>query len=208
MQGIYNWFGLLPSKAPSLNQMASPTAQSQQPPVTLPPQSHPRPLRREGAQYFLSAAEEALEAAMMRSSSPVEESALGKRVREGDESIDHDGSEPDAEPASSQQQQVQPSLGNVISSTLRYAARKKLRPEQRDEVEAFLSVRHSYFLWKIRLFSSTCIGYGTRPPGQVICLHPLNRKQGGCFPIGYTAVSIIRRTQGARDQLSRPEFID
>ena len=120
--------------------MASPTAQSQQPPVTLPPQSHPRPLRREGAQYFLSAAEEALEAAMMRSSSPVEESPLGKRVREGDDSIDHNGSEPDEEPASSQQQQIQPSLSNVIASTLRYASRKKLRPEQRDEVEAFLSV--------------------------------------------------------------------
>lgn len=148
MQGIYNWFGLLPSKAPSLNpskapslnQMASSTPQSQ-PPPTAPPQPHySRPLQREGAQFFSSAAEEAIEAAMMRSSSPLEESPLGKRAREGDDSIDHEGSEPDEDPASSQHQQIQPSLSNVIASTLRYASRKKLRPEQRDEVEAFLSV--------------------------------------------------------------------
>ncbi len=94
---------------------------------------------------FSSAAEEAIEAAMMRSSSPLEESPLGKRAREEDDSIDQEGSEPDEEPASPQHQQIQPSLSNVIASTLRYASRKKLRPEQRDEVEAFLSVsyRHS-----------------------------------------------------------------
>ena len=144
MQGVYIKRRLPPSNAPSLNRMSSSTLQSQQPPATLPqPPSYPRPLRREGAQFFSSAAEEAIEAAMMRSSSPLEESPLGKRVREGvDDSIDHESLEHDEEPASSQQQQIQPSLSNVIASTLRYASRKKLRPEQRDEVEAFLSVRH------------------------------------------------------------------
>ena len=86
-------------------------------------------------------AEQAIEDAMMRSSSPLEESPLGKRVREGDDLPDPDGSEPDEESPSSLPQ-IQPSLSNVIASTLRYASRKKLRPEQRDEVEVFLSVSH------------------------------------------------------------------
>ena len=99
-----------------------------------------RPLQREGAQYFLSAAEEALAEAMMRSSPPPEP-LLGKRVRDDDDPGDDDHStEPDEEWSSTTQLQPSiPSISNLTAATLRYAAKKKLRPDQRDEVEAFFS---------------------------------------------------------------------
>ena len=100
-----------------------------------------RPLQREDAQYFPSAAEEALEKAMMRSSPPPEP-LLGKRVRDDDHPGDdvHD-TEPDEEgsPTANPQPSI-PSMSNLTAATLRYATKKKLRPEQRDEVEAFFSV--------------------------------------------------------------------
>lgn len=84
-----------------------------------------------------------MEAVMNRSSSPgPEESALGKRAREGDDSGDQDDAEPDDErptPATTEPQSL-PSLSNITAATLRYASKKKLRPEQRDELEVFLSV--------------------------------------------------------------------
>ena len=100
-----------------------------------------RPLQREGAQYFLSAAEEALAEAMMRSSPPPEP-LLGKRVRDDDQPGDDDhASEADEEePSTTHIQPSIPSISNLTAMTLRYAAKKKLRPEQWDEVEAFLSV--------------------------------------------------------------------
>ena len=101
----------------------------------------PRPLRREGAQYFLSQAEQALEEAMMRSSPPPEP-LLGKRVRDDDQAGDDDHStEPDEEGSSTTHPQpLIPSMSNLTAATLRYASKKKLRADQRDEVEAFFSV--------------------------------------------------------------------
>lgn len=110
------------------------------------PQPTRRPLRREGAFYFPSAAERAMEAAMMRSSSPPVEPALGKRTRDEGGAEDNDSTGPgDGKPlpSAANAPQVQPSLSNVITATLQYAARKKLRPEQRNEVEVFLLVRLS-----------------------------------------------------------------
>ena len=102
-----------------------------------------RPLRREGAVILLSAAEQAMEDAMLRSSSPLPEPVLGKRTHQEDDSASADGddAEPgDTEPTSTAHQQVLPSIGNIAAATTRYAAKKKLRPEQRDELDAFLSV--------------------------------------------------------------------
>lgn len=98
-----------------------------------------RPLQRERAIIFLSAAEQAMEDAMMRSSS-TPEPVLGKRTRQGDGSADGNDTEPDDGPPSATQSQSSPSISNVAAATLRYVSKKKLRPEQRDEVDAFLLV--------------------------------------------------------------------
>ena len=140
--------------------MASSTSQS---PATLRQPRYARPLRGEGA----SAAEAAIEAAM-RSSSPMEEPCLGKRVRKEDDSlIDHNDSESDGDSGS-----LQPSL---IASTLHFASRKKLRPEQRDEVEAFLSVSHWRLLANALL--KNLLGYSAWSSGQTVCVYSVNRKQ-------------------------------
>jgi hypothetical protein len=102
------------------------------------PSSH-RPLRREGANIFLSPAEQAMEDAMMRSS-PTPEPVLGKRTRRVDGPTDGNDTEPDNESPSTTQPESLPSISNVAAATLRYAAKKKLRPEQRDEVDGFLLV--------------------------------------------------------------------
>ena len=100
-----------------------------------------RPLQREGARHFLSAAEQAMADAMMRSSPPPEP-VLGKRARQEDP-LDVD-TEPDEEPSSTTRPQPSSQcISNINAVTLRYASKKKLRPEQREEVEAFLLVSHS-----------------------------------------------------------------
>jgi hypothetical protein len=102
----------------------------------IPDNTHSRrPLQREGACYFLSAAEQAMEDAMLRSS-PLPETVLGKRTHD-DGNVD---TEPDEDLPSTLQQTLQPSVSNMADSTRRYALKKKLRPEQRDEVDAFLLV--------------------------------------------------------------------
>lgn len=100
----------------------------------------PRPLRREGAGYFSSAAEQALEEAMMRSS-PTPEMVLGKRTHDDHPGEDGGDTEPDEEGFSlPRPETMTPSMSNLAAATMRYASRKKLRPDQRDEIEAFLSV--------------------------------------------------------------------
>ena len=101
----------------------------------------PRPLRREGAQYFPSTAEQALEEAMMRSS-PIPEMVLGKRTHHDDQPGE-DGGDTESDEEGSllpHPQTTTPSISNLTAATMRYASRKKLRPDQRDEIEAFLSV--------------------------------------------------------------------
>lgn len=129
----------------SASLMASPPATTTAAAAAITPPSQPtrRPLRREGAMYLPSAAERAMEAAMLRSSSPPVEPTLGKRTREGGDSEDRSDSDADRERSAPLEETAlpsPPSLNNLIAATLRYASKKKLRPEQRDEIEAFLSV--------------------------------------------------------------------
>lgn len=111
---------------------------SQQSLSTLQP---PRPLAREGAVILPSRAEQALEEAMFRSSPPPEP-LLGKRAHEEDTEEEGGGDEPDEESrAATETQFLDPSPANVTAATLRYATHKKLRTEQRNELETFLQVR-------------------------------------------------------------------
>ena len=106
-----------------------------------PTQQVRRPLQREGAAIFASAAEQALIDAMDRSSPPPEP-ILGKRTYAQDHEEDQgESTEPDEGDITTETPHPQESSSNAITAaTLRYASRKKLRPEQRDEVEAFLQV--------------------------------------------------------------------
>jgi hypothetical protein len=106
-----------------------------EPPVTAPQPR--RPLRREGAVIILTPEEQLLQDAMLMSSSPPPESLLGKRTRneDGDDEGEHVPTFPAPQPETSS-----PSISNLTAAALRYATTKKLRPEQRDEAEAFLLV--------------------------------------------------------------------
>jgi hypothetical protein len=89
-----------------------------------------------------------MEDAMMASSSPPPELVLGKRRRSDDEPVDGGDIEPDEQGSSiAPPQSGLPSITNVAATVQRYAAVKKLRPEQRDEVDAFLSVS-IILLWR------------------------------------------------------------
>ena len=133
------------SPIPSTN--GHPTPQ-QQP----PPSSQPRhPIQREGAFRIgnLTAVEQALEDAINQLSSPLPE-VLGKRTREvgsgegSDSEPDEDSPRNGERGASAMQPQLsQPSISNVMASTRRYAMKKKLYPEQHDELDAFLLVSFS-----------------------------------------------------------------
>jgi hypothetical protein len=82
-----------------------------------------------------------MEDAMLQSSSPPPESVLGKRThREGepghgsDTELDEEGS------STTQSQPAPPSIRNVTGLVQQFVSKKKLRPEQRDEVDTFLLV--------------------------------------------------------------------
>lgn len=121
-----------------------------------------RPLQREGAQFFLSAAEQAMEDAMNRSSSPIPATSLGKRSRQAGDPEDGDDTDHDQDLSLPMQPlSATSSFGNVTAAALRYASKKKLRPEQRDEVEALLLVSTSCIMsWK----SGACILIFVRTP--------------------------------------------
>jgi|ERR1700722_8237784 len=111
-----------------------------------------RGLRREGAiANILSMPEQALVDAMMQSSSPLPESVLGRRTRAEDDVGDGDRDDPDGTPRAS----AQPSISNITAITLRYGSKKKLRQEQRDEVDIFLTVSPFVFHPRLRLTSRT-----------------------------------------------------
>ncbi len=139
------------------------------------PNSHShRPLQREGACYFLSAAEQAMEDAMLRSSPPPEP-VLGKRTRQEDDDGNID-TEPDEDLPSTSQQSLPPSVSNVADASRRYALKKKLRPEQRDEVDVFLLVSAlSIHLRCLRLnfTQDTALGRQTK---LFVCLLSLENK--------------------------------
>ena len=179
---VYSRFWSLPCCiAPTMAPSVTPTpnlghaaADASRTPLQPIPSSQPHPpLRREGATIFLSPAERAMEDAMMRSS-PTPEPVLGKRTRRVDDSTDGNDTEPDNGSPSTTQPQLLPSISNVATATLRYALKKKLRAEQRDEVDAFLLV--STPLTSTVLVSKYRPGHGARPTGQVICMHPVLRE--------------------------------
>ena len=149
------------------------------PPAPLPPipssQPH-RPLQREGATFFLSRAEQAVADSMMRSS-PAPESVLGKRTRQLDDTADGNDTEPDNGSPSTAEPQPLPSISNVAAATLRYALKKKLRPKQREEVDAFLLVSIPLiYLLRLWLSAKRWPGHSAWPTGQVIYMHPVLRE--------------------------------
>lgn len=97
------------------------------------PRGSNRPLRREGACYFLSTVDQD---DMLRSS-PTPEPVLGKRTCQVDLDSNND-TEPDEGSPSTMSLD---SINHVVAATSRL--KKKLRPEQRDELDAFLSVSTS-----------------------------------------------------------------
>ena len=102
----------------------------------------PRPLQREGAIILLTPAERALQNAMLRSSPPPEQ-VLGKRTHEQNDDDGQEGGDTEPEEgtsATAQARSLAPSHSNVTAATLHYATYKKLRAEQREELEAFLQV--------------------------------------------------------------------
>jgi hypothetical protein len=114
------------------------------------PSSRPRHLlKREGAFCIknLTEAEQSLEDAMNRLSSLLPEVVLGKRTRQDGPGGSSDSESDGDTPRNNKQgaltlrpQSSQPSISNVTTSTRRYALKKKLRPEQRDELDTFLLV--------------------------------------------------------------------
>lgn len=185
--------------APASPPAASPDLSAAQSQPVSSSQAH-RPLRREGAIIFLSAAEQALEDAMSRSS-PSPEQVLGKRTHEQD---DEQGAGGDTEPeegssSSAQAQSLAPSLSNVTAATLRYATFKKLRAEQRDELDAFLQVSLN------DVFSSIYKhwpGHSTRSSSQTVCLPPLSWEQNWCLPIDRTPLPGVWCVEGMNFNVS------
>ena len=129
---------MAPSQTPAPYVDPAAAAGSQTPLQPIPSLQPHCLLWREGAIIFLSAAEQAIEDAMMRSS-PTPEPVLGKRARQAHGATDGNATEPDDRPPLTTQPQSLPSISNVAAATLRYVL-KKLHPEQRDEVDAFLLV--------------------------------------------------------------------
>lgn len=126
-----------------------------------------RPLRREGAVFILTPEEQLLEDAMLSSSSPPPEPVLGKRTRqEGDN--DEGDVEDNATTPAPQVQTSFLSISNTTAAALRYATNKKLRPEQRDEVEAFLLVSFRFVVYSFVLVSENFPRFGGRSSGQDI----------------------------------------
>lgn len=134
-----------------------------------PPQ--PRPLRREGAMILLTREEQDLEEAMNRSSPAPDPSdtmpVIGKRTRDsnGDDQ-GGDDTEPDDDMPAIPQLTV-PTISNITTTTLRYAAQKRLRTEQRGELDYFLQVSTSLLhrlACSYSLFQH-CAGLGAGPTG-------------------------------------------
>ncbi|KAF8229662.1 hypothetical protein L208DRAFT_1401851 [Tricholoma matsutake] len=76
---------------------------------------------------------------MNRSSSPPPEVVLGKQTHEGEPGDGNDSESDKDDPRNATQgASTIPSISNVTASTQRYALKKKLRPEQCDELDTLL----------------------------------------------------------------------
>lgn len=126
-------------------------------PAATPSATQPRPLRREGAMIILTPEEQALEDAMLRSSPEPEVSALGKRTRGDNDTEGRDGTdtESDSEIPPTSQALAPTVSSNVTTASLRYATQKRIRSEQRGELDAFLSVSPSFKLRCLTCVSQT-----------------------------------------------------
>jgi len=124
---------MAPSQSPAPYVSPAAAAGSQTPPQPIPNLQPCHPPQREGAVIFLSAAEQAMEDAMMRSS-PTPEPVLGKQGHQADSLKDGNDTEADNGPP------LTPSISNVAAVTLWYVSKKKLCPKQYDEGDAFLLV--------------------------------------------------------------------
>ncbi len=129
---------------------------------------------------------------MMRSSPPPEP-VLGKRVHADDQLEASDG-EHDEESSTDRPQPLSAPITNLTAATLRYAAKKKLRPEQRDDVEAFV-LASALWATRMNLSDPLSTGYCAWPPGQIICLLDVPRKQSGRFSIGDPTLPAVRGTE-------------
>ena len=163
-----------------------------------PPATQTRPLRREGAIILLSRGEQALEDAMLWSDSPEPEaSTLGKRNRAND-SEDHDGTdtEPDLEAPTTTSQTLVPTSSNITAASLRYATQKRLRSEQRGELDAFLLASTSClcsFTRTSRLYH--CSGLGAGSTSKDICMPSLYWEQDRGIPIRCATLSGLWRVK-------------
>ncbi len=124
---------------------------------------------------------------MMRSSPPPEP-VLGKRVHD-DDLQEASGGEHDEESSTDRPQHSSAPITNLTAATLRYAA----KPEQRDDVEAFFSASA---LWATRMNLSDPLstGYCAWPPGQIICLFDVSRKQSGRFSVSDPHLTSCQRS--------------
>ncbi len=161
----------------SSNSTATSSIAPAAPPAPAPP-IVPRPLRREGAMYILTPEEEALQDAMLRSSSPAPEpetSALG-RTRDNDDEGDGAETEPETEPPTTSQALV-PNASNVTAAALRYATQKRIRSEQRGELDTFLSaspfLKLHFLLHLIDIVQDSAVGRQAR---IFVCLLSIENK--------------------------------
>ena len=101
-----------------------------------------RPLQREGAVILYSAAEQALEEAMLRSSPEPDPSdtLLSKQTRDPNDTQDGNDTEPDDDRDAPTTQPLAFTASNIRAVTLRYASQKKLCTDQHGELDAFLQV--------------------------------------------------------------------
>ena len=104
-----------------------------------------RPLQREGAVILYSAAEQALEGAMLRSSPEPDPSdtLLSKQTRDPNDTQDGNDTEPDDEGETPTTEPPAFTTSNIRAATLRYASQKKLRTDQRGELDVFLQASTS-----------------------------------------------------------------
>lgn len=180
---------------------AQPSPNQETPPPSSVPSHPPRPLQREGARYFLTPGEQALADDMLRSSPPPE-SALGKRVRQGDDPPGDNDTEPDEGPSpTGQRHSGTPTISNVSVACQRYAMKKRLRPEQYGELDEFLSVSDISLAYFDHSYLQHRSGLGAWSAGQVICGLVVPGEQNRFPTISCTSLYVIGRFKSTYSNL-------
>jgi hypothetical protein len=129
------------SPSPSTTQVGSASATLSSPAPLGLLLSHPLQWEHAVVFHLPTPGEQEMEDAMLQLSSPPPESVLGKRThREGEPGHGSDTELDEEGPSTTQSQPASLSIHNVTGSTQQYMSKKKLRPEQSDEVDTFLLV--------------------------------------------------------------------